>query len=65
MEHTTTVQQAEERAEAIAGRLGYELGFWNRRWHWRKLDWRIGVWYAADYATKLKALDGIVNSMGR
>lgn len=60
----SNVREAEERAVEIAKRLGYELGFWNNRWHYRSVKWNPGVWFAGDFATRLKALDHLVQRMG-
>jgi len=64
MPRVTTVEQAEARAEQSAKLLGYEFGFWNKRWHYRHRSWRIGVWHASRYKSKLEALDGIVRRLG-
>lgn len=63
-DRVSTLEQAEERAEQAAARLGYELAEWNKRWHYRSTKWNPGVWFARDFATKLKALDHLVQRMG-
>lgn len=50
---------SESEALGLAAQLGYEVAEWGGRWHWRHVKWNPGVWWAADYASPLDALEAI------